>query len=293
MKSGYFIKLERGKSKAFVIINPKKSSVLPCAEKLIGELRKCEIKPFMDTFAEKLIKSEGVSYVEREEGFRESDIVFVVGGDGTILRAAKGAILYDKPILGINAGRLGFLSDLEESDLENVEKLVNEGCPVEKRMVLDIEKGNESVLAINDVYLTKTQPGRTTELFVECNGREVCRYRADGIVMATPDGSTAYSMSAGGPVLDTTLNAIIMTPVCPHSLISRSIVFSPDKTISVGSEFSGGERKLDVVVDGEIVFCIKKNEKITVRASEKCARFVNISGRGFYEVLNQKIIGRR
>ena len=116
---------------------------------------------------------------------------------------------------------------------------------------------------------------------------------ADGILLATPDGSTAYSMSAGGPVLDTTLNAIIMTPVCPHSLISRSIVFSPDKVISVGSKFSGGERKLDVVVDGEIAFCIKKNEKITVSASEKCVRFVNISGRGFYEVLNQKIIGRR
>lgn len=293
MKDSEIIKLESGVSKALVIMSPKKSAVLPCTEKLIKELNTCKIVPFMEASAEGVINSEGVNFIDRDEAFQKADIVFVVGGDGTVLRAAETAILYDKPILGINAGRLGFLSDLEESDIGNIKKLVTEGCPVEKRMVLNVSKGDKTVSAVNDVYLAKTKPGRTTELFVECNGREVCRYRADGILLATPDGSTAYSMSAGGPVLDTTLNAIIMTPVCPHSLINRSIVFSPDKVISVGSEFSGGERKLDVVVDGEIAFCIKKNEKITVRASEKCVRFVNISGRGFYEVLNQKIIGRR
>ena len=293
MKNREIIKLESGISKALIIMSPKKSAVLPCTEKLIKELNEYKIVPFMESSAESIIKSDGVNFIDRDRAFQKADIVFVVGGDGTILRAAETAILYDKPILGINAGRLGFLSDLEENDIGNIKKLVTEGCPIEKRMVLDISKGDKTVSAVNDVYITKTQPGRTTELFVECNDREVCRYRADGILLATPDGSTAYSMSAGGPVLDTTLNAIIMTPVCPHSLISRSIVFSPDKVISVGSKFSGGERKLDVVVDGEIAFCIKKNEKITVSASEKCVRFVNISGRGFYEVLNQKIIGRR
>ena len=100
-------------------------------------------------------------------------------------------------------------------------------------------------------------------------------------------------MSAGGPVLDTGLNAVIMTPVCPHSLISCSVVFSPEKTITVGSSFSGGEKKLDVVVDGERVFTLKKGEKLSVKSSDKFIKFVNLSGRGFYEMLNQKIIGRR
>ncbi len=293
MKNDGYIKLECGKSNVLIIISSKKSSVLPCTEKIIEEINKYQIRPFMELSSERFIKSENVVFMDRDEAFKKADIVFVVGGDGTILRAAETAILYDKPIIGINAGRLGFLSDLEENDIENIEKLFAEGCPVEKRMVLEISKGDKIVSAVNDVYVTKTQPGKTAELFVECNEREVCRYRADGILLATPDGSTAYSMSAGGPVLDTTLNAIIMTPVCPHSLITRSIVFSPDKEINVSSSFSGGERKLDVVVDGEIVFYLKKNEKITVKASEKCVRFVNISGRGFYEVLNQKIIGRR
>ncbi len=293
MKDDSRIRLESGKSNVLVIMSPKKSSVLPCTEKLISEINKYQIKPFMEVSFEKFINSENVVFMDRNEAFSKADIVFVVGGDGTILRAAETAILYDKPIIGINAGRLGFLSDLEESDIIDIEKLFSEGCPVEKRMVLEILKGEKIISAVNDVYITKTHPGKTVELFVECNGREVCRYRADGILLATPDGSTAYSMSAGGPVLDTTLNAIIMTPVCPHSLITRSIVFSSDKEINVSSSFSGGERKLDIVVDGETVFYIRKNEKITVRASKKCVRFVNISGRGFYEVLNQKIIGRR
>jgi len=293
LKNNEQIQLIRGKSNVLIIISPKKASVLPCTEKLIEEINKYNIKPFMETSSEKLITSKNVVFMERNEAFEKADIVFVVGGDGSILRAAETAILYDKPIIGINAGRLGFLSDLEESNIPDIEKLFSTGCPVEKRMVLEISKGDKVITVVNDVYVTKTKPGKTADLFVECSGREVCRYRADGILLATPDGSTAYSMSAGGPVLDTTLNAIVMTPVCPHSLITRSIVFSADKEISVSSSFSGGERKLDVVVDGEIAFHLKKGEKITVKVSEKCVRFVNISGRGFYEVLNQKIIGRR
>ena len=137
------------------------------------------------------------------------------------------------------------------------------------------------------------EPGKISELFVECDNREVCRYRADGILVATSNGSTAYSMSAGGPILDTNLSALIMTPVCPHSLISCSIVFSPEKVISIGSSFNGGEKELDIVVDGEIVGKLKKDEKVNVMISEKNIRFVNITNRGFYEVLNQKILSLR
>ena len=247
----------------------------------------------MDSHAKEHISARGVIFDEVESTLPNVDIVFIVGGDGTILRAAKNAVKYDKPVIGINAGRLGFLSDIEAESISMVEKLFTEGCPIEKRTVLEVENGKKNSLAINDVFISKTEPGKTAELFVECNGHEVCRYRADGIVLSTPDGSTAYSMSAGGPVLDTGLDAIIMTPVCPHSLISCSVVFSPEKLITVGSSFSGGEKDLDVVVDGESVFTLKKGEKLSVRCSEKCVKFINLSGRGFYEVLNQKIIERR
>lgn len=293
MKKQNKIKLSKGKAKAFVFCNLTKPKAFPYAEELVSFLLKNKTQVFMRPEAMEYIHNENINYAKMDEVLPKVDIVFIVGGDGTILRAAQHAIKYDKPIIGINAGRLGFLSDIEAENLDMLEKLFKEGCFIEERTVLEIENGINSTIAINDVFVSKTQPGKTAELFVECNGHEVCRYRADGIVLSTPDGSTAYSMSAGGPVLDTNLSAIIMTPVCPHSLISCSVVFSPEKHITVGSSFNGGEKNLDVVVDGERAFTLKKGEKLSVKCSEKSIRFVNISGRGFYEVLNQKIIGRR
>jgi len=293
LKKSEKIKLFRGKSKAFVFANLTRQNVFPCAEKLVEILLKKKIEVYMVPKAEECICNQAVSFIEPEKILSEVDIVFIVGGDGTILRAAKFAVEYDKPIIGINAGRLGFLSDIESESLLEIENLFKTGCPVEKRTVLEIDCGEKSALAINDVFVSKSEPGKIAELFVECNGHEVCRYRADGIVLSTPDGSTAYSMSAGGPVLDTNLNAIIMTPVCPHSLISCSVVFSPEKIITVGSSLVCGEKELDVVVDGERVFELRKDEKLKVKCSEKSVKFVNLSGRGFYEILNQKIIGRR
>lgn len=293
MKKNEKIKLSKGKSKAFVFANLTRENVFPCAKKLVEILLKNKIETFMVPKANEFISVPGIKFSEPEEALSDVDIVFIVGGDGTILRAAKFAIKYDKPIIGINAGRLGFLSDIESESLSEIEKLFKTGCPVEKRTVLEIENGENKTLAINDVFVSKSVPGKIAELFVECNGHEVCRYRADGIVLSTPDGSTAYSMSAGGPVLDTNLNAIIMTPVCPHSLISCSVVFSPEKIITVGSSLVCGEKELDVVVDGENVFSLKKDEKLTVKCSEKSVKFINLSGRGFYEILNQKIIERR
>lgn len=293
MKKEEKIKLRRGKSKAFVFANLTRENVFPCAEKLVELLLKNKIETYMVPEAQECISVSGIVFSKPENALPDVDIVFIVGGDGTILRAAKHAIKYDKPIIGINAGRLGFLSDIESESLFEIEKLIKEGCTIEKRTVLEIDCGEKSALAINDVFVSKSVPGKIAELFVECNGHEVCRYRADGIVLSTPDGSTAYSMSAGGPVLDTNLNAIIMTPVCPHSLISCSVVFSPEKVITVGSSLVCGEKELDVVVDGERVFALNRNEKLTVKCSEKSVKFINLSGRGFYEILNQKIIERR
>ena len=287
------IRLRRGKSSAYIISNLNREAVIPATEELLELLEKYQIHAFMDRSAKKWIKNEKVLFSDDAKEMADVDLVFVVGGDGTILRAAKRAVIYDKPILGINAGRLGFLSDIETEDLPVIERLIKTGCPIENRMGLKVSVGDQSFYAVNDVYVTKTEPGKISELYVECDDREVCRYRADGIVLATPEGSTAYSMSAGGPVLDTKLNAIIMTPVCPHSLISCSIVFSPDKTITIGSSFNGDDDRIHVVVDGDIVSNLQKNEKVTVCPSDRAIRFVNVSGRGFYEVLNQKFIGRR
>ena len=279
--------------KAFISVNPTRENVQSCAEKVIARLLGIGVTPYLDAALESLFPGTGAGFLPPETALPESDIMIVIGGDGTILRAARSAILCDVPILGINAGRLGFLSDLEREEIPLLEKLVRGGCRVERRMMLDVVHGSEVETAVNDVFLSKIEPGKIVDLDVRCDGREVAHYRADGIVFATPNGSTAYSMSAGGPVLDSGLDAIIMTPICPHSLISRSIVCSGDKILTIRAVCSDSEKELGLVVDGEKRMVLQSDDEISVRRSEKYIRFVNITGRGFYEILNEKMIGRR
>lgn len=279
--------------KAFLSANLTREQVKPCTEKVIALLLKIGVTPYLDSSFAQVFPRTGAKFLPSEAALPESDLMIVIGGDGTILRAARSAILYDVPILGINAGHLGFLSDLEQDEIPLLEKLVRGGCQAERRMMLDIIYGNEIETAVNDMFISKTEPGKIVDLDVRCDGREVAHYRADGIVFATPNGSTAYSMSAGGPVMDSELDAVIMTPICPHSLISRSIVCAGDKTLSVKAACSDTEKDLSIVIDGEKRMVLKTNDEILVRRSEKYIRFINITGRGFYETLNEKIIGRR
>ncbi len=279
--------------KAFLSVNLTREQVKPCAEKVIAFLLKLGVSPYLDSSLEPVFSGTGAGFLPSETILPESDLMIVIGGDGTILRAARSAILYDVPILGINAGRLGFLSELEQEEIPLLEKLVHGGCRVERRMLLDIVYGAETEIAVNDMFISKTEPGKIVDLEVRCDGREVADYRADGIVFATPNGSTAYSMSAGGPVMDNELDAIIMTPICPHSLISRSIVCAGDKILTVKAASSDNEKDLGIVIDGEKRMVLKSNGEVSIRRSEKYIRFINITGRGFYETLNEKIIGRR
>jgi len=279
--------------KAFIVMNLSRERVLPCAKSVISFLVNIGIEPVMDVGIASVVGAAGQSFAPQDEALPESDIMIVIGGDGTILRAAKDAILYDMPILGINAGHLGFLSELEDEDIFMLSKLIEGGCTVEKRMLLDVVHGEEKFTAVNDILVNKTEPGKIIDLYVTCDGREVSQYRADGVVLATPNGSTAYSMSAGGPVLDSEMDAIIMTPVCPHSLISRSIVFSPEKKLNVRSRLLNADDKFGVIVDGDHVMSLSADDSVTIKRSSKKVKFINITGRGFYEILNQKIIGRR
>lgn len=285
--------LQENHPKVFIDVNLSRERVLPCAKSVARFLKDLGVEPVMDESLCGIVEDGAARFAPVNEALPECDLMIVVGGDGTILRAAKNAIFYDKPILGINAGHLGFLSDLEDEEVAMLAKLTEGGCTVEKRMLLDVFHGKEKYTAVNDILVNKTEPGKIIDLYVTCDGREVSQYRADGVVLATPNGSTAYSMSAGGPVLDSRMDAIIMTPVCPHSLISRSIVFSPEKELGVRSRLVNSSDKLGVIVDGDHVMSLSADDGVTVKRSSKKVKFINITGRGFYEILNQKIIGRR
>lgn len=293
MNNKNFIKLEKNNSSALIITNSIRLSVIPCVEKLVDILLSYKVTIYMCKSDSKRFKNDKIIFTNIEDAANHSDICFVIGGDGTILKAAKAILEYKIPILGINAGRLGFLSEIESHDISIISKLFENEIKVQQRTVLEVKKGNKKAYALNDCYVTKSEPGKISEVFVKCQGREICRYRADGIVLATPNGSTAYSMSAGGPVIDTDMDAIVMTPVCPHSLISCSIVFDPKKILSVGAATDIVEKDMEVLCDGEKCFSLGKGETITVEKSKRKVYFVNLSDRAFYEVLNEKFIGRR
>lgn len=287
------LRLIKGNSAALVLTNPARPIVSPCTENLFDVLERNGARVYMCDSDKERFRRDDIIYGPLEEIAPLCDIAFVIGGDGTIIRAAKSIIDYNLPILGINAGRLGFLSDIESQDINRIEELFEKEVNVEKRTVIEVKKGRKKFIALNDCYITKSEPGKISELFVQCQGREICRYRADGIIFSTPNGSTAYSMSAGGPVLDTGMEAMIMTPVCPHSLISCSIVFAANKTLDVFAATDVVEKDMDVLCDGECVLTLGKNEMISISKSRKYISFVNLSDRAFYEVLNEKIIGRR
>ena len=164
------------------------------------------------------------------ELFEYCDMAITVGGDGTIIHAAKYAAKADKQLIGVNVGSLGFVADVEPHEYEQLERLITGDYTTEERILLDVEvikeDGSKHYLAVNDAVVARGQLSKTIDLHLTLDGDEISKYRADGLLFATPTGSTAYSLSAGGPILAPKMECILMTPVCPHSLFSRSVLFS-------------------------------------------------------------------
>lgn len=241
---------------------------------------------------------ENVAYCTEEQQLSDCNIAIAIGGDGTTLNVAKKAALNNKPTLGINAGRLGFMSGLEKDELQLLEHLKNpKSFTVEKRMMLKavIEKdGRElsSYHCLNDAVITRGDVARLIDISVMCEDREVTKTRADGMIVATPTGSTAYSMAAGGPVLSPDNSCFVVTPICPHSLINRSIVFSADKKL-VLSVSDDKNNNAFLSIDGTISIPINKDYKIIITRSKYSASLIKIKPDNFYEILNKKLIERR
>jgi NAD+ kinase len=229
----------------------------------------------------------------REALFSTCDVVAAIGGDGTIFHAASDAMFYDKPVLGINAGRLGFLAQIEADELSSLSELAEGRYTIEERLVLQAElhraDGSVStVYAANDIVFSRPDFGRVFDIEVCCGSDLVGVYRADGIIFATPTGSTAYSLSAGGPIADPTVDCMIMTPLASHSLVSRSIVFSGDQVLSAHSPDSGTDA-FYLVADGKTFDAVAQDDVVTIRKASYKTRFVCLQGRSFYHILNEKM----
>ena len=241
--------------KIAIIVNLSKPKAVACAESICNLLydngaRLCALKECED-----YLEFEHVEFFDNIDAlFGCCDIAVTVGGDGTIIHAAKHAACADKPLIGVNVGRLGFAADLEVEDIGALKRLLSGDYVTENRILLDIEvqsKGpSKHYLAVNDAVVAHGQLSKIVDLSLCLNGEEISKYRADGILFSTPTGSTAYSLSAGGPIISPQMDCILMTPVCPHSLFSRSVLFDGESTLSVSAKIPEGCSCL-LTVDGE------------------------------------------
>lgn len=222
---------------------------------------------------------------EETEKAEDSELMIVLGGDGTIMHASHTAVKSGIPILGVNLGRIGYMAELEPTELDRLEKILNGSYTVEERMMLTVEYDGTVYPALNDAVIraSTTHPAFVT---LECDGQRVNTYVGDGLICSTPTGSTAYSVSAGGSVIDPRLNCIGVTPLCTQSLIARPLVFSPECTLTLRAEEG---RSCILTVDGEDGIPLTAGKNVTVKRSETPLRMIRITDDGFYTVLNRKL----
>ncbi len=229
---------------------------------------------------EKLARDRGIEVIRLNDDAPEGlDVVLGVGGDGTVLRAARLAWTRGLPVAGINVGRVGYLAEFEVDELDAlVAAIADDRTLIFERMTVQVHFPGGSATGLNDVVVEKVISERIIEIGVTINGERFARFRTDGIIVATPVGSTAYSLSAGGPVVDPELDALIMTPVAPHSLLSRSLVVSADAVIEVSVEI---DRQASVNVDGHRVATVDPGQSVSISRGDEIVRFLTLEGHPF------------
>lgn len=277
--------------KAFLMPNLDKPNALNCTQKVIEKLIELDIKPTMDTRYRPYFFEYAVDFSEFYASICNTDVIIAIGGDGTIIHSAKHAVECDIPLLGINVGRLGFMAGLEMGELSLLSRLVDKNYTIENRMMLKcIHYTKETVneyLALNDIVISNGALSRIIEVEVLCNDKNVASYRADGVIFSTPTGSTAYALSAGGPVIEPAINCIAMTPICPHSLVARTVIFSDDKVLLAKSA-KDNRHPIYITVDGDQGAKFEDTDFVEIMKSPQTVKLINLNQKQFYEVLNQK-----
>lgn len=229
---------------------------------------------------------------------RDAKMLICFGGDGTILHASKFATFNRMPVLGVNIGTMGFIAELETSELELLKKIPNGDYTLENRSMLDVsvrnDQGHELFhdTALNDAVITKGAIARVVNVSVRCDGVEATSFSGDGVIVCTPTGSTGYSMSAGGPIVEPSAKNLLITPICAHAMLARSIVTSPRRVIEVRLGKTGRHNAF-LSVDGGRAFRLGAGDVITVKASEKVTQLVRLKDTSYFDILNAKFIDRQ
>ena len=221
-----------------------------------------------------------------------AELIVCFGGDGTILHMAKTATRAGLPILGVNIGTMGFMAELESSELSELKRIATGDYTVDSRMMLDVTVHRDRDIifhdiCLNDVVITKGAVARIVHLSVECDGVQAMECGGDGVIIATPTGSTAYSLSAGGPIVEPEAHNILITPICAHDVMSRCMVASEKRVITVGLTMNA-RRNAFLSVDGGKALRLNMGDVATIKKSDLLTRLVRLKDRSFYDVVNVK-----
>ncbi len=229
------------------------------------------------------------------EHLKRAELAFVIGGDGTLLGVSRVLAPYGIPLFGINAGNLGFLSEAEPTDLgQAVERVIAKDYVLERRIMLEtvVERGGKIVgrfIGLNDAVVGKGSVGRICTVEVEVDGLLLDSYSGDGVIVSTPTGSTAYSLSCGGPIVSPHLSVLVVTPICPHTLVARPCVIDVNQTIAMN--LYAAHDDLGLTVDGQSGLRLKTGDRILVCKSEVETTLVKLREREFFTVLRSKLRG--
>lgn len=243
-----------------------------------------------------LLPASGRQVVAREQLPGQADLVLVLGGDGTLLAMADIIAQSDRdlPILGVNFGSLGFLTEVTRPEIfASLEAALDGRAAHDARMMLRASAkraaGTTTHVALNDIVFTRTALSRMIELSVSVGDQFVSAIRADGLIVATPTGSTAYNLAAGGPIVHPSMNAILLTPIAPHTLTNRPIVIPAERDVRVAMASSNAGNEVYVTFDGQTGFGMQEGDEITIARAPRPLRLVRASGRSYFEVLREKL----
>ena len=226
-----------------------------------------------------------------EDLFSRCDCAVTVGGDGTIIHSARHCAVFGKPVIGVNLGTLGYVAELEPSEINSLTRLLSGDYNVAERMLLDVSVVREdgtrtSYLAVNDAVISRGSLSCIIDLDVFVEGEKISTYRADGLLFSTPTGSTAYALSAGGPVIDPHLSLIELTPVCPHSLTARTVIFSDDTVLCVKCN---SPQTSYLTVDGQVSVELAATDTVCISKSQHKLRTIILKDKNFYKTAGEKL----
>lgn len=278
--------------KIAIIVNLDKKGALLTASKISNLLMSegVEVYTLKSDLAGELHSTK--TFATHSELVEACDIILTVGGDGTIIHCAKHAAAFSKPVLGINSGRLGYVAELEADEIEMLRSLVKGEYELESRLLLSVtitrENSNrESYIAVNDAVISRGSLSRIIDLDVKIDGSEVSSYRADGVLLSTPTGSTAYALSAGGPVIAPTLKCFELVPICSHSLSARCVILSSDSVVEIKASSPDGKSYL--TIDGQISVELSENDTVEIKSANESLDMILLKKRNFFKLAGEKL----